>query len=84
MLVAGVDSSTQSCKVVLCDADDGTVVGRGSAPHLGTGSAAGEGTACGLARRDCRLAGRGEHLTPASAWGTERPGSIAIPIRHLN
>jgi xylulokinase len=33
MLVAGVDSSTQSTKVVLCDADDGTVVGRGHAPH---------------------------------------------------
>jgi len=33
MLVAGVDSSTQSTKVVLCDANDGTVVGRGSAPH---------------------------------------------------
>jgi xylulokinase len=33
MLVAGVDSSTQSTKVVLCEAGDGTVVGRGSAPH---------------------------------------------------
>jgi len=33
MLVAGVDSSTQSTKVLLCQADDGTVVGRGSAPH---------------------------------------------------
>jgi xylulokinase len=33
MLVAGVDSSTQSTKVVLCDADTGTVVGQGSAPH---------------------------------------------------
>jgi xylulokinase len=33
VLVAGVDSATQSCKVVLCDADDGTVVGSGSAPH---------------------------------------------------
>jgi xylulokinase len=32
-LVAGIDSSTQSTKVLLCDADDGTVVGRGSAPH---------------------------------------------------
>ena len=32
--IAGIDSSTQSTKVVLCDADDGTVVGRGSAPHL--------------------------------------------------
>jgi len=33
MLVAGIDSSTQSTKVVLCDAADGTVVGTGSAPH---------------------------------------------------
>ncbi len=33
MLVAGVDSSTQSCKVVLCQAEDGAVIGRGSAPH---------------------------------------------------
>jgi xylulokinase len=33
MLVAGIDSSTQSAKVVLCDAADGTVVGAGSAPH---------------------------------------------------
>ena len=33
MLVAGVDSSTQSTKVLLCQAEDGTVVARGSAPH---------------------------------------------------
>jgi xylulokinase len=33
MLVAGVDSSTQSTKVLLCHADDGTVVGQASAPH---------------------------------------------------
>jgi xylulokinase len=33
MLVAGVDCSTQSAKVLLCDADDGTVVAEGSAPH---------------------------------------------------
>jgi xylulokinase len=32
-LVAGIDSSTQSTKVVLCEAEDGRVVGRGSAPH---------------------------------------------------
>ncbi|MBO0853758.1 MAG: xylulokinase [Nocardia sp.] len=31
--VAGVDSSTQSCKVVVCDADTGAVLGRGHAPH---------------------------------------------------
>jgi xylulokinase len=33
VLVAGIDSSTQSTKVVLCDADDGTIVASGSAPH---------------------------------------------------
>jgi xylulokinase len=35
MLVAGVDSSTQSTKVVLCRAEDGAVLGTGSAPHPG-------------------------------------------------
>jgi xylulokinase len=35
MLVAGVDSSTQSTKVILCEAEDGTIVGRASAPHPG-------------------------------------------------
>jgi xylulokinase len=33
MLVAGVDSSTQSTKVLLCQADDGAVVGQAAAPH---------------------------------------------------
>jgi xylulokinase len=33
MLVAGVDSSTQSTKVLLCQAEDGRVVAQGSAPH---------------------------------------------------
>ena len=33
MLVAGVDSSTQATKVLLCDAADGTVVAEASAPH---------------------------------------------------
>ena len=33
MLVAGVDSSTQSTKVVLCRADDGSVLDERSAPH---------------------------------------------------
>src|ERR1039458_5692951 len=35
MLVAGVDSSTQSTKVLLCRAEDGAVIARGSAPHPG-------------------------------------------------
>ena len=33
MLVAGVDSSTQSCTVLVVDADDGTVVRSGVAAH---------------------------------------------------
>jgi xylulokinase len=33
MLVAGVDSSTQSTKVLLCQAADGVVVGQATAPH---------------------------------------------------
>jgi xylulokinase len=33
MLVAGVDSSTQSTKVLLCQAEDGTVVGEAAAAH---------------------------------------------------
>jgi xylulokinase len=32
-LVAGIDSSTQSCKVVVCDADTGEAVAEGRAPH---------------------------------------------------
>ena len=39
MLVAGVDSSTQSTKVLLCQAEDGAVVGQATAPHL-------DGTEC--------------------------------------
>ena len=33
MLVAGVDSSTQSTKVLLCDADTGVILEQASAPH---------------------------------------------------
>ncbi|MFE4458640.1 FGGY family carbohydrate kinase [Nocardia tengchongensis] len=31
--VAGVDSSTQSCKIAICDADSGRLLRSGSAPH---------------------------------------------------
>ena len=34
-LVAGIDSSTQSVKILLVDAADGTVVDESSAPHPG-------------------------------------------------
>ncbi|MEU7767316.1 xylulokinase [Nocardia sp. NPDC049190] len=33
--VAGVDSSTQSCKVIVCDADSGEILRRGQAAHPG-------------------------------------------------
>src|SRR4051812_44131793 len=32
-LVAGIDSSTQSCKIVIHDLDTGTLVRHGRAPH---------------------------------------------------
>jgi xylulokinase len=32
-LVAGIDSSTQACKVVVRDADSGRLVREGRAPH---------------------------------------------------
>lgn len=35
VLVAGIDSSTQSCKVAVCDAETGEIVRSGSAPHSG-------------------------------------------------
>jgi len=37
-VVAGIDSSTQSTKVLLVDTDDGTVVGTGRAAHTVTGT----------------------------------------------
>src|SRR5579859_5813832 len=54
MLVAGVDSSTQSTKVLLCQAEDGSVVGQASAPHP-------DGTECdpGLWWQALGEAGRG-------------------------
>ena len=36
-LVAGIDCSTQSTKVVLVDPESGTIVGQGQAPHVVTG-----------------------------------------------
>jgi xylulokinase len=54
MLVAGVDSSTQSTKVLLCQAEDGAVAGQSSAPHP-------DGTECdpGLWWQALGEAGRG-------------------------
>src|ERR1700745_1085019 len=74
MLVAGVDSSTQSTKVVLCRADDGAVVGQASAPHP-------DGTECDPAHwwDALGIAGR-ELLEQASAVGVaaQQHGMIAL------
>jgi xylulokinase len=74
MLVAGVDSSTQSTKVVLCRAEDGHVVGRGSAPHPG-------GTECdpGAWWEALQEAGR-DLLTQAAAIGVagQQHGMIVL------
>ncbi len=59
-LVAGVDSSTQSTKVLLCDAGDGTVVGLGSAPHPA-------GTECDPQAWWTALAQAGDGLTDRAA-----------------
>jgi len=64
MLVAGVDCSTQSTKVLLCDAADGTVVGRGSAPHPG-------GT-------ECDPAAWWEALLQAGAGLLDRAAAIGV------
>ena len=55
MLVAGVDSSTQSTKVLLCQADDGAVVGQAAAPHP-------DGTECDPERWWQALAQAGDGL----------------------
>ena len=60
MLVAGVDSSTQSTKVLLCDGDDGTVIGRGMAPHP-------DGTECDPAAWWAALQQAGEGLLSRAA-----------------
>ena len=74
MLVAGIDSSTQSTKVLLCRAEDGTVVGRGSAPHPG-------GTECDPAAWWAALQQAGEGLLgQAAAVGVagQQHGMVAL------
>jgi xylulokinase len=74
MLVAGVDSSTQSTKVVLCRAEDGAVVGAASAPHP-------DGTECDPAHWWQALGRAGEGLLEqARAIGVaaQQHGMVAL------
>src|SRR5260370_11797639 len=67
MLVAGVDSSTQSTKVLLCQADDGAVVAQATAPHP-------DGTECDPELWWRALGQAGEGLPrPAGAVGVAAP-----------
>src|ERR1039458_1736431 len=71
MLVAGVDSSTQSTKVLLCQGEDGTIVARGSAPHP-------VGTECDPAGWWSALeeAGKGLLDRGGPRWWAEQTGSV--------
>ena len=74
MLVAGVDSSTQSTKVVLCRAEDGAIVGTASAPHP-------DGTECDPTYWWQALGAAGEGLLEqASAIGVaaQQHGMVAL------
>jgi xylulokinase len=74
MLVAGVDSSTQSTKVVLCRAEDGTILEQGSAPHPA-------GTECEPAAWWTALQQAGDGLlSPAAAVGVagQQHGMIVL------
>jgi len=74
MLVAGVDSSTQSTKVVLCRAEDGAIAGTASAPHP-------DGTECDPAYWWGALCQAGDGLLgQASAVGVaaQQHGMVAL------
>ncbi|MWA04664.1 xylulokinase [Actinomadura sp. LD22] len=72
-LVAGVDSSTQSAKVVLCRAEDGAVVGQASAPHP-------DGTECHPRHWWDALAGMRDLLERADAVAVaaQQHGMVAV------
>ncbi len=73
-LVAGVDSSTQSTKVLLCRAEDGEVVGEGTAPHPG-------GTECDPAAWWAALEQAGEGLlgrADAVAVAGQQHGMVVV------
>ncbi|HEX4833978.1 MAG TPA: xylulokinase [Trebonia sp.] len=74
MLVAGVDSSTQSTKVLLVRAEDGTVVGGAAAPHP-------DGPECDPAHWQDALAAAGQGLLEqAAAVGVaaQQHGMVAL------
>lgn len=75
-LVAGIDSSTQSCKVLVCDADSGEVIRAGRAAHP-------DGTeidpaAWESALRDATAAAGGLDDVEAVAVGAQQHGMVCL------
>jgi xylulokinase len=76
VLVAGIDSSTQACKVVVCDADTGAVVREGRAGHPdGTEIAP---AAWELAAMDAIASAGGFDDVDAIAVGAQQHGMVCL------
>ena len=75
-LVAGIDSSTQSCKVVICDADTGETVRSGAAPH--TGGTAVDPAMWWAALGDAAAAAGGLDDVAAVSVGAQQHGMVCL------
>jgi xylulokinase len=75
-LVAGIDSSTQSCKVVICDADTGDTVRSGSAPHPGGTEV--DPAAWWAALGDAAVAAGGLDDVSAVSVGAQQHGMVCL------
>jgi len=76
VLVAGVDSSTQACKIVVCDADTGAVIREGRAGHPdGTEIAP---AAWESAARDAIASAGGFDDVDAIAVGAQQHGMVCL------
>jgi xylulokinase len=78
-LVAGVDSSTQSCKVVIRDAESGALVRSGSAPHPDGTSV--DPAAWGVALDAAIAAAGGIHDVAAIAVAGQQHGMVCLDER---
>ncbi len=78
-LVAGIDSSTQSCKVVVCDADTGRVGRTASSPHPG-GTEVGPALWWGALQRAIAEAGGLDDVSAVSV-GAQQHGMVCLDSR---
>jgi xylulokinase len=75
-LVAGIDSSTQSCKVLVCDAETGTIVRSASRPHPGGTEV--DPDAWWLALSDAVTAAGGLADVAAVSVGAQQHGMVCL------